>query len=90
MTQVKFLHKDFPGGKNAVQNTSHQRRPRTNITPENIAVLRDLIESDRRLTVVDIFSGAWYAYQLWERVVHHQIRVDVSKNFGPMRTQAVE
>ena len=46
----------------------------------------------RRLSAYFIWnlSGAWYAYQLWERVVHHQIRADVSKNFGPMGTQAVE
>ena len=37
-----------------VQNTSHQRPPRTSITPENIAAVRDLIEGDRRLTVVEI------------------------------------
>ena len=35
-------------------------------------------------------SGAWYAYQLWERAVHHQKRAAVSKNFGPMGTQIVE
>jgi hypothetical protein len=29
-------------------------------------------------------------YQLWERAFHHQKRADVSKNFGPMCSQAVE
>jgi len=53
-TQVKFWHKEFRGGRDAVQNTSHQRRPRRSITPENIAVVRDLIEGDRQLTVVEI------------------------------------
>ena len=53
-TQVKFWHKEFRGGRDAVQNRSHQRRPRTNITPENIAAVRDLIEGDRRLNVVEI------------------------------------
>jgi len=52
--QVKFWHKEFRGGRDAVQNTSHQRHPRTSITPENIAAFRDLIEGDRRLTVVEI------------------------------------
>ena len=87
-TQVKFWHKEFRGGRDAVQNTSHQRRPRTSTTPENIAAVRDLIEGDRRLTVVEILSGAWY--QLWERAVHHQKRAAVPKNFGPIGTQAVE
>ena len=37
-----------------MQNTVHQRCPRTSITPENISAVRDLIEGDRRLTVVEI------------------------------------
>jgi hypothetical protein len=37
-----------------VLNTSHQRRPRTSITPDNIAAVRDLIEGDRWLTVFEI------------------------------------
>ena len=53
-TQVKFWHKEFCGGRDAVQNTSHRRRPRTSITPENIAAVRDLTEGDCRLTVVEI------------------------------------
>ena len=36
-----------------MQKTSH-RHPRTSTTPENIAAVRDLIEGDRRLTVVEI------------------------------------
>jgi len=51
--QVKFWHKEFRGGRDAVQNTSHQRRPRTSITPENIAAVCDLIEGDRWLIVVE-------------------------------------
>ena len=47
-TQVKFWR------KRCRANTSHQRRPKTSITPENIAAVRDLIEGDRRLTVVEI------------------------------------
>ena len=54
--QVKFWHKEFRGGRDAVQNTSHQRRPRTSITPENIAVVRDLIEGNLRLTVDEIYQ----------------------------------
>jgi len=83
-TQVKFWHKEFRGGREAVQNTSHLRRPRTSISPENIAAVRDLIEGNRWLTVVEICQ------ELWERAVHHQKRAAASKNFGPMGTQAVE
>ena len=55
-TQVKFWHKEFRGGRDAVQNTSHQRHPRRSITPENIAAVCDLIEGDGRLTVVEIYQ----------------------------------
>jgi len=53
-TQVKFWHKEFCRGRDTVQNKSHQRRPRTSITPENIAAVRDLIEGGHRLTVFEI------------------------------------
>jgi len=53
-TQVKFCHKEFHRGRDAVQNTSHQRCRRTSITPENITAVRDLIEGDHWLTVVEI------------------------------------
>ena len=43
-TQVKFWHKEFRGGRDAVQS----------ITPENIAAVGDLSEGNRRLTVVEI------------------------------------
>ena len=52
--QVKFWHKEFHGGRDTMQKTSHQWRPRTVITPENIAIVRDLIEGNRQLTVVEI------------------------------------
>ena len=53
-TQVIFWHKEFRGGRDAVQNTSHKWHPRTSITPENITAVRDLIEGNRWLTVVKI------------------------------------
>ena len=53
-TQVKFCLKYFRGGRDAVRDTNHQRRPRTSITPENIAAFRGVIEGDRLLTVVEI------------------------------------
>ena len=83
-TQVKFCHKEFRGGMEAAQNTSHLRHPRPSISPENITAVRDLIEGNRWLTVVEICQ------ELWERAVHHQKRAAASKNFGPMGTQAVE
>ena len=43
--------KKFKEGREAVQNESHQRRPRKSVTDENIRAIRDLIESDRRLTI---------------------------------------
>jgi len=53
-TQVKFWHKEFRGGREAMQNTSHQRCPRTSTSTENITAVHDLIEGNRRLTVFEI------------------------------------
>ena len=85
-TEVKFWHKEFHRGRDAMQNTSHQRRPRTSITP------REYRSGSwpywRRLSACCGWnlSGAWYMYQLWECAVHHQNWAAVSKKFGPMGT----
>ena len=67
--------------------TRHQRRPRTRTTPENIAAVRDLIEGDRRLTVVEICQELGISYRSMQFIIKNEL---VSKNFGPMGTQAVE
>jgi hypothetical protein len=52
-----------------------QRRPRTSITPENIAVGRDLIEGDRRLTVVEICQerGTRISYGKVHSIIKHEL-----------------
>ena len=73
-TQVKFWHKEFRGGRDAMQNTSHQRRPRTSTTPENIAAVRDLIEGDRRLTVVEICQELGISYGSVESIIKNELQ----------------
>ena len=73
-TQVKFWHKEFRGGRDAVQNTSHQRRPRTSTTPENIAAVRDLIKGDRRLTVVEICQELGISYGSVESIIKNELQ----------------
>ena len=73
-TQVKFWHKEFRGGRDAVKNTSHQRRPRTSTTPENIAAVRDLIEGDRRLTVVEICQELGISYVSVEPILKKELQ----------------
>jgi len=74
-TQVKFWHKEFRRGRDAVQNTSHQRRPRISITPGNIAAVRDVIEGDRRLTVVEICQelGTRINYGSVESIIKNEL-----------------
>ena len=73
-TQVKFWHKEFRGGRDAVQNTSHQRRPRTSTTPENIAVVRDLIEGNCRLTVVEICQELGISYGSVQSIIKTELQ----------------
>ena len=56
------------------KNTSH-RRPRTSITPENITAVRDLIEGDRRLTVVKICQelGTLISYGSMQSVIKNEL-----------------
>jgi len=73
--QVKFWHKEFREGRDAVQNTSHRRRPRTSTTPENIAAVRDLTEDDRQLTVVEICQELGISYGSIEPIIKKELQV---------------
>lgn len=46
--RVYHWHKTFSQGREKVENETHDRRPRTSITEENIRAVRDLIEKDSR------------------------------------------
>ena len=78
-TQVKFWNKELRRARDAVQNTSHRRRPRTSITPENIAVVRDLIEDNHRLTVVEICQelGMHIRYGSVQSIISSQVMATV-------------
>ena len=73
-TQVKFWHKEFHGGRDAVQNTSHQRRPRTSSTTENIAAVCDLIDGDRRITVVEICQELGISYGSVQCIIKNELQ----------------
>jgi hypothetical protein len=53
-TQVKVWHRKFWKGREAVENTSHQRRPWTSINSSNVAAVRKLIEDNCCLTIIQI------------------------------------
>ena len=74
-TQVKFWHKEFCGGRDAVQNTSHQWCPRISITLKNIAAVHVLIEGDRRLTVVETCQelGTYISYESVQSIIKNKL-----------------
>ena len=74
--------------EDAVQNTSHQRRPRTGTTPENIAAVRDLIEGGRRLTVVENCQELCIIYGSVQSIIKNELQF--RNIFGPMGNQSVE
>jgi histone-lysine N-methyltransferase SETMAR len=57
-----------------VQNTSHQRRPRTSTTPENIAAVHDLIEGDRQLSVVEICQELGISYGSVQSIIKNELQ----------------
>ena len=71
-----------------MRNTSHQRRPRTSTTPENIAAVRNLIEGDRRLTVVEICQELGISYGSVQSIIKNELQF--RNIFGPMGNQSVE
>ena len=58
-----------------MQNTSHQRHPRTSTTQENITAVHDLIEGDRRLTVVEICQelGMRISYESVQSIIKNEL-----------------
>jgi len=63
-----FVEKEMPC------KTRHRLRPRTNTTPENIAAVRDLIEGDRRLTVVEICQKLGISYGSVESIIKNELQ----------------
>lgn len=60
--RVFAWHKQFVDGRHHVENESHNRRPRTSITENNISCVRRLIEDDKRLTTSEIASKVGISY----------------------------
>ena len=52
--RVFAWHKKFVEGRERVENERHDRRTRTSITDNNIRRVRQHLEGDRRLTVMEI------------------------------------
>lgn len=67
--RVFAWHKKFMVGRKGVENKSHDRRPRTSITKQNITAIRDLLESDRRLIVPEICSEIGISYGSTQSII---------------------
>jgi len=60
--RVFARHKQFTEGRERVENESHDRRPRTSVTGNNIRRVRQLLEGDRRLTVMESANEVGISY----------------------------
>jgi hypothetical protein len=74
-TQVEFWHKEFRGGRGALQNTSRNDAQGQASPPENIAAVRELIECDCRLTVVEICQdiGTRISYGIVQFIIKNEL-----------------
>ena len=61
--------RQFKGGRESVENKSHDRCPRSSLTDDNICAVRELIEGGRRLTVDEMH---------WETLDHPPYSPDLS------------
>ena len=73
-TQVYYWASKFKGGHEAVENESHNRRPRTSLTDDNIRAICDLIEGDRRLTVDEIASEVNISHGSAHSIITESVR----------------
>lgn len=65
--------REFKGGRERVENESHDRRPRTSLTDDNTRTVRELIERDRRLTVEEISSEVGISYGSVQSIITDQL-----------------
>jgi hypothetical protein len=49
--------KSFREGRDHVKNEPHARRPRTSVNPDNVLKIGELIQANRRITVLEL-SGS--------------------------------
>jgi hypothetical protein len=102
-TQVKVWHKKFREGREAIENTSHWRRPRTSTNSSNVAAVRKLIEDDRRLTITQISQELQISCGSMQSIIKNELQYrkitarwvpkllsGEQKNYCPMGTKAVE
>jgi hypothetical protein len=71
-TQVKVWHKKFLEGREAVENTSHRRRPRTSTNSSYVAAVQKLTENDRRLTVTQISQELQISYGSVQSIIKNE------------------
>ncbi|XP_073989689.1 histone-lysine N-methyltransferase SETMAR-like [Rhodnius prolixus] len=65
--------REFKGGRERVENESHDRRPTTSLTDDNIRAVRELIERDRRLTVEEISTEVGISYGSVQSIITDQL-----------------
>lgn len=65
--------REFRDGRERVENESHDRRPRTSLTNDNIRAVRELIEGDRRLTIEQIVSEVGISYGSVQSIITDQL-----------------
>ncbi|KYN06795.1 hypothetical protein ALC62_02246, partial [Cyphomyrmex costatus] len=57
-----FWHKTFSGGRERVETKSRDRRPRTNLTEDNIHAVCDFLKADRCVTIAEIVAHLGNSY----------------------------
>lgn len=72
-SRVKVWCNEFKQGRERVANQAHPRRPRTSVTNENIARVRELIERDRRFTVLQISEELGVSYGSVQSIIRKQL-----------------
>lgn len=72
--QVYEWHNQFSAEREAVENEPHGRRTRTNLTEQNITAVREIIERDRRLTIMKTESEVEISYGNAETIIVDKLR----------------
>lgn len=68
-TQVYDWHKKNSDGREAVENVTHARQPRTSINEAKIRAIRELTESGRHLTVLKIITHVGISYRSAQSII---------------------
>ena len=76
-------YRNFNNGKTTVEDDPHGSRPITATTPENIEMVKKLIEEDRKITCLQLAAKVRISSERVFHIIHHHLKLRVCTRWVP-------